>query len=575
MSKLTNIITITAASVAAVAATAGGLFLLSSTNLIPSAGLIGPQGPAGEKGAPGETGPIGPMGARGPQGIQGTQGPRGFTGEQGIQGIQGLAGPMGPAGSQGPQGPQGATGAAGPIGPQGIQGIQGIQGNTGAQGIQGIQGPQGIQGIQGPVGLTGASGLNWKGVWSGTADYIQNDAVSYSNSSWFASADPPAGEVPSNSSIFWTPLALQGATGPMGPAGVVSASAPLILSSGALSLDLEGFDHIGNLNYLQFNTGSIAANSPGRLLWNDVDGTLNLQGKNGGITYQLGQETAHLVSNQTASPIGDGKVVRIVGEAGTNGHMSVVVADNSTLAGATSVLGMATQTIAPGSEGYVTTYGLVRGINTTGLSSGAPVYLGTNGAVTTSWPNNGIVMQIGYVVNGNSSANGSIYITPAPDTSGFGSYGSFYDTTTVTLAANTATPIPLGVTELSRFVSIANGHRITMSQAGKYNISFSSQLQNTSNGTRTVSIWLSKNGTAAANWVPNTATDLTIGSATSDENTVAAWNFFVTADPGDYYVLMIASSGTNVRLKSGNSSITNPAGIPSIPATIVTVNQID
>ena len=361
------------------------------------------------------------------------------------------------------------------------------------------------------------------------------------------------------------PAGSPGAAGPAGPTGLISATAPLLYSSGSqnVSLNLDGFDHLGNLNYLQFNTaGPAATDSPGRLRWNDVDGTLNLQGKSGGITYQLGQESAQLVGNQTGSAIPNGAVVRIVGTT-PSGRMSVVVADSTTLAGATSVLGVATQTIAAGSEGYVTTYGVVRDLNTTGLAAAAPVYLGANGAITATWPNNGIVAQIGYVLVGNSAANGSIYVDPSPDLSGFGSYGNFYDTTLVNLTANTATPIPLGTTDFARNVSIVSG------------IQFSSQLKNNSNGTRVVSIWLSKNGIAPSNWVPHTSTDVTIGAAAAEDEKVAAWNFFVDVVPGDTYTLMIASSGTGMQIYSGAGVITNPAGIPAIPGTIVTVNQID
>lgn len=152
------------------------------------------------------------IGADGPQGATGATGPQGETGPQGIQGIQGEAGP---------------AGADGATGPQGIQGIQGIQGETGAQGPQGIQGetgPQGIQGETGAVGPTGATGITWQGTWDSNTDYVNNDAVYYNNSSWFASGDPGVGDVPSEVSAYWFPLALQGATGATGPQGETGAT---------------------------------------------------------------------------------------------------------------------------------------------------------------------------------------------------------------------------------------------------------------------------------------------------------------------------------------------------------------
>jgi hypothetical protein len=75
------------------------------------------------------------------------------------------------------------------------------------------RGDKGDKGDKGDTGATGASGLNWQGIWSNTADYVNDDAVYYNNSSWFASGNPTVGEEPTLSATHWMPLALQGATG--------------------------------------------------------------------------------------------------------------------------------------------------------------------------------------------------------------------------------------------------------------------------------------------------------------------------------------------------------------------------
>ena len=90
------------------------------------------------------------------------------------------------------------------------------------RGDKGDKGDKGDTGAQGPIGETGATGLNWQGTWSALTNYINDDAVYYNNSSWFASGDPTVGEVPSVSATHWMPLALQGATGSTGPANVLS-----------------------------------------------------------------------------------------------------------------------------------------------------------------------------------------------------------------------------------------------------------------------------------------------------------------------------------------------------------------
>jgi hypothetical protein len=146
-------------------------------------------------------------------------------------GVYYLIGPQGPAGPTGATGPAGAaaTIAVGTV-TTGAAGSSASVTNAGTtstavfnftipRGDTGAQGPQGIQGEVGPIGPTGATGIDWQGTWSALTNYVNNDAVFYNGASWFAAGDPPVGDVPSESSLYWFPLALQGATGPTGPQG--------------------------------------------------------------------------------------------------------------------------------------------------------------------------------------------------------------------------------------------------------------------------------------------------------------------------------------------------------------------
>lgn len=141
---------------------------------------------------------------------------------------------VGPTGPTGPTGATGATGAAATIavgtvttGSAGSSASVTNVGTSGAavfnfsipRGDTGATGPTGPQGDTGPVGPTGATGIEWQGTWSNTTDYVDNDAVFYNGASWFAAGNPPVGDVPSESSVYWFPLALQGATGATGPTG--------------------------------------------------------------------------------------------------------------------------------------------------------------------------------------------------------------------------------------------------------------------------------------------------------------------------------------------------------------------
>jgi len=106
-----------------------------------------------------------------------------------------------------------------------------------------------------------------------------------------------------------------------------------------------------------------------------------------------------------------------------------------------------------------------------------------------------------------------------------------------------------------------------MANPGKYSIAFSIQLLNSVNTRPVVTIWLNRNDSPVA----DSATDVYLGTAVDTERSVAAWNFFVDAEAGDYFSLMVVTNGTGVAVFGGASA--NP-GAPAIPSTIVTVNQV-
>jgi hypothetical protein len=148
-----------------------------------------------------------------------------------------------------------------------------------------------------------------------------------------------------------------------------------------------------------------------------------------------------------------------------------------------------------------------------------------------------------------------------------GYYGSFYDTTNLLLtSATTAYPLPLNTTAEAVGVSIASGSRITVANAGVYNIQFSAQLDKTDAGSDLVNIWFSKNGVNIP--YSNTQVYVTGGNG----KYLASWNFVLTLAANDYFQIMAQSPDTHMRVvASGTQS--NPAR-PEVPSTIVTVTQV-
>lgn len=109
--------------------------------------------------------------------------------------------------------------------------------------------------------------------------------------------------------------------------------------------------------------------------------------------------------------------------------------------------------------------------------------------------------------------------------------------------------------------------QLTLANYGTYNIQFSAQLQQT-NGSAGVYIWLNRNGQPIAN--SNTRVDI----SANDPYKVAAWNWFVDANDGDYYEIMWRSDSEHTNLQFISDLDIDVTGVPGVPSVIVTVNQI-
>ncbi len=130
---------------------------------------------------------------------------------------------------------------------------------------------------------------------------------------------------------------------------------------------------------------------------------------------------------------------------------------------------------------------------------------------------------------GDTGATGATGATGPPGTGGLGSYGSFFDTTTQTnLGGASGNAFKFDTTDFNSGVSIVSTSQIKMTNAGKYNIVFSAQMEKTDSGTDTIEIWLKKNGSNQSN--TNTKFYLVGNGAKA----VASWNFFVDAAANDY-----------------------------------------
>jgi len=144
-------------------------------------------------------------------------------------------------------------------------------------------------------------------------------------------------------------------------------------------------------------------------------------------------------------------------------------------------------------------------------------------------------------------------------------YGAFYDTTTQTAAAiNTAYAMTFNATDISQGVYIGTPtSRVYVDTANVYNIQFSAQLDKTSGGVGIVWIWLRKNGTNVA----NSASQVRLQG--NDAEQIAAWNFLLPMNAGDYFELMWEVDTTSIEITAFAASAVHPA----VPSVILTVTD--
>lgn len=145
--------------------------------------------------------------------------------------------------------------------------------------------------------------------------------------------------------------------------------------------------------------------------------------------------------------------------------------------------------------------------------------------------------------------------------------GSFYLTTQQTIPViNTAYAIPFNNTAESNQVAIGTttSHIVT-SISGYYNFQFSLQLAKTGGSNIGVWVWPRVNGVDIAN--SNTKLQIT-GSSSSES--VAAWNFVLPMNAGDYFELMWAADDTRAIIKAEVANAFSPA----IPPVILTATFV-
>ena len=160
-------------------------------------------------------------------------------------------------------------------------------------------------------------------------------------------------------------------------------------------------------------------------------------------------------------------------------------------------------------------------------------------------------------------------------------YGAFQDTTDQTATANTATVKTFNTTDFSNGVTVVTSggkaSRLTVAQAGIYNLQFSAQFDNTDSQEHDVSIWLRQDSSGAGVDVAGSTGFVGIPSSHGgvSGHLITGWNYFVTLNANDFVEIWWSTPNTAVTIQAypAGTSPTRPS-TASVVATMTFVSNL-
>lgn len=156
----------------------------------------------------------------------------------------------------------------------------------------------------------------------------------------------------------------------------------------------------------------------GTMSWNDADGTADLRLKGGNVTLQIGQEEVVRIVNKTGDDLLEANYQAVYISGAQGQRLKVDLALATTDGTSAGTLGLVTENIDDNQEGFITSSGLVREIDTTGDLQGevwadgdilylSPITAGNITNVKPLAPEHTVIM--GFVVYAHA-IHGKIYV---------------------------------------------------------------------------------------------------------------------------------------------------------------------
>jgi len=151
-------------------------------------------------------------------------------------------------------------------------------------------------------------------------------------------------------------------------------------------------------------------------------------------------------------------------------------------------------------------------------------------------------------------------------------YGAFSSDQDQTATANTATLMTLNTTDFANEVSISSS-KITVVNAGIYNLQFSAQFANTNSNVQDVYIWLRQNGTD----IPGSTGFVSIPGSHggTDGHSIVGWNYFLSMAASDYVEIYwsVPNAAVSIQHLAASGTPTKPS-TQSVVATLSFVSTL-
>ena len=247
----------------------------------------------------------------------------------------------------------------------------------------------------------------------GASNYLPYQSAS--NTTSFLT--PSAGVLQYSSGLSWTTTPTLTGTnfsgipnGALNNSSITIGSTSISLGSTASTLTSVTMATPTISSYETYTATSAPSYNAGRLWYDSTQNALAYYNDVTNNTLHIGEEIQLKVYNNTGSTINVGQPVYVTSTSSGFTYPNVALAIANTLTTG-NVIGLANQAIPTGTAGYVTTIGLVQGVNTGSYTVGDTLYLSpySAGYYQNTIPPTGYAIKLGTVAYVNSS-NGAIYV---------------------------------------------------------------------------------------------------------------------------------------------------------------------